>query len=63
MKIEAVRDGNAICALLGRNPQIGIMGCGDTLPDALRDLANAIEREKYSLPEPDPPPPKLERVK
>jgi hypothetical protein len=51
MKIEAVRDGNAICALIGSDPQSGIVGCGETLPEALRDLAGAIERERYPLPE------------
>jgi hypothetical protein len=62
MKVEAVRDGHAICTLIGPEPQSGIMGCGETLPQALRDLADPIERERYTLPELAPPP-KLERVK
>jgi hypothetical protein len=54
MTIEIVRDGNAIIALIGRNLQDGISGVGDTVPEALRDLANAIEREKWQMPELDP---------
>jgi hypothetical protein len=63
MTIEIVRDGNAIIALIGRNLQDGISGVGDTVPEALRDLANAIEREKWQMPELDPPAPQPIRVK
>lgn len=38
-------DGNQICAMIGSNPMEGIAGFGDTLADALRDLANEIEKE------------------
>jgi hypothetical protein len=51
MTVQLVRDGNAIIALIGPNLQDGIAGCGDTAPEALRDLADAIEREKWPLPQ------------
>jgi hypothetical protein len=51
MTIEVVLDGNAIIALIGRDLQTGIAGAGDTVPEALRDLASALEREKIRFPE------------
>ena len=63
MTIELVRDGNAIIALIGRDLQVGVSGCGDTASEALRDLADAIERERYPLPELDPPAARPVRVK
>lgn len=38
-------DGNQVLALIGSNIQEGCAGFGDTLPDALRDLASEIEKE------------------
>jgi len=38
-------DGNKVCALIGSNLQEGVSGFGDNLPDALRDLADELERE------------------
>ena len=38
-------DGNQVLALIGSNIQEGVCGFGDTLPDALRDLATQIEHE------------------
>jgi hypothetical protein len=62
-KVQLVRDGNAIIALIGPDLQTGIAGSGNTAPEALRDLANAIEREKRPLPELEPEQPKPVRVK
>ena len=38
-------DGNQIAAMIGTNPHEGVWGFGDTLADALRDLATQIESE------------------
>lgn len=38
-------DGNQVLALIGPNIQEGTAGFGDTLPDALRELATEIEKE------------------
>jgi predicted RNase H-like HicB family nuclease len=43
--IECRCDGNQVYALIGKDYMEGCVGFGDTLADALRDLANAIERE------------------
>ena len=63
MTVQLVRDGNAIIALIGRDLQVGIAGYGDSVPEALRDLATAIEREQAVFPEMEPPPGKPVRVK
>jgi hypothetical protein len=63
MMVELFRDGDTIIATIGRNPQVGVSGIGNTAPEALRDLAYAIERERYPLPDLEPPPGKIERVK
>ena len=55
MTIQLVRDGDTIIALMGRNLQEGVSGYGDTVPEALRELASAIEREKWEFPELEPP--------
>jgi len=38
-------DGDQIVAMIGPNPMEGVCGYGDTLPEALRNLANELERE------------------
>ena len=38
-------DGNQVCALIGENIHDGAAGFGDTLPEALRCLADELERE------------------
>lgn len=38
-------DGNQICALIGSDLHDGVAGFGDTLADALRSLADEIEKE------------------
>ena len=63
MTVQLLRDGDSIGAMIGRDLQTGIAGFGNTAPEALRDLADAIEREHYPLPELEPPAPKLKRVK
>jgi hypothetical protein len=50
MTIELVWDGDSVIALIGRDLQTGIAGVGDSASEALRDLANAIERKKWQLP-------------
>ena len=55
MTVELVRDGNAIIALIGRDLQVGVSGCGNSVPEALRDLATAIDRERRVFPEFEPP--------
>lgn len=39
------KDGTAWCALLGINLVEGVGGFGDTISEALRDLASKIEKE------------------
>lgn len=41
------RDGDQICALIGENLQTGVAGFGSTAGDALRDLAQAVDREGW----------------
>ena len=42
-QISIAKDGNSWCALLGQDLQNGISGFGETVQQALRDLANKIE--------------------
>lgn len=44
--VQVFRDVDAICALIGPDIQSGVGGFGDTVPDALRDLASQIEAER-----------------
>ena len=41
------RDGNKIMALVGPNLQDGIGGFGDTIAEALRNLADNMEKEGW----------------
>jgi hypothetical protein len=45
--IELSRDGNQWCALVGENLQEGAAGYGDTVADALRNLAEQPDLLKY----------------
>ena len=45
--VSVQRDGAKIVAMVGPNLQDGIGGFGDSIPEALRDLADAIERERW----------------
>ena len=47
--IDVSRDGNKISALIGPNLQEGLGGFGDTVPVALRDLADQMEAEGYRV--------------
>ena len=38
-------DGNQVSACIGDDPHTGVWGFGDTLADALRNLADGIEAE------------------
>lgn len=48
-----MRDGTQVVALLGPDVQAGISGFGDTVIEALRDLVDQMECEKYRLEEID----------
>jgi hypothetical protein len=43
--IGVVQEGNKIMATVGRDLVVGAAGCGNTIPDALRDLAAALDRQ------------------
>jgi hypothetical protein len=45
--IMVAPDGNKIVAMIGRNLQEGLGGFGDTIPEALRDLADMMEKEGW----------------
>jgi len=42
-QVAITKDGNAWCALIGKDLQDGISGFGDTIQQALRDLADKIQ--------------------
>jgi|GEM_PF-6266660 len=42
-QVSIAKDGNAWCALLGQDLQNGISGFGETVQQALFDLANKIQ--------------------
>jgi len=44
-----MRDGTQICAMLGPDIQTGICGFGDTVIEAVRDLVDQMECEKFRL--------------
>jgi hypothetical protein len=46
-RIELPKGSNAWAAILGPNLQEGVGGFGETVPEALRDLAAQIERERW----------------
>jgi hypothetical protein len=43
--VQISKDGDQMCALIGENIHEGTAGFGDTVPDALRDLANQLQTE------------------
>jgi flagellar basal body P-ring protein FlgI len=45
--VEITQDGNKACALIGSDLMVGIAGFGDTLTEALRDLANELDKGDY----------------
>lgn len=49
--VECRCDGNQVYALIGSDYMTGVVGFGDTLPDALRALADELEREVGQEPE------------
>ena len=55
MTVELNREGNMIIAMIGRDRQAGIAGYGESAAEALRDLAAALQYEKWPLPELEPP--------
>jgi len=63
MTVELQRRENMVIAMIGRDLQAGIAGYGESAAEALRDLAAALQCEKWPLPELDPPVERLVRVK
>ena len=51
MTVRVIRDGSGIIAMAGDDPQTDPMGSGASLPNALRDLADCIERENWHHPD------------
>src|SRR5689334_16109259 len=45
IEIKLYRDGNKICALVGQDLVVGVAGFGDSVHEALRDLADNLIRE------------------
>ncbi len=54
--VECRADGDQILALIGPNLAEGVHGFGDTLPEALRDLADSIDAETAFEQVPPAPP-------
>jgi hypothetical protein len=50
-EIKLIWDGNAICALIGDDLAVGCGGFGESVPAALRDLANNIDAGDISRDE------------
>jgi hypothetical protein len=48
-RIAVYRDGNQMGAQIGPDWVKGIAGFGDTVPDALRDLAYSFDKHQYQL--------------
>ncbi len=42
-QVSIAKDGNLWCALIGQNLQDGVSGFGESVQEALRDLANRIK--------------------
>ena len=65
--VGVVVDGNQIMAVMGSDLVQGIAGFGDTIPEALRDLADTIVRKYWRSPTvdlaADPPRKPLQVVK
>lgn len=43
LKPALYKDGNAVCCVLGPDPQEGIFGCGDNPEEALEDWENHLK--------------------
>jgi len=48
IRVRVFRDGSEVCALIGRDLGEGIAGFGTTPSDALRALAEQLEKEAQS---------------
>jgi hypothetical protein len=48
-RIAIFRDGNQMCAMIGPDLVVGLGGFGDTVPEALRDLAAGFTQHGYRL--------------
>jgi hypothetical protein len=47
--VGVVQEGNQIMAMIGKDLVVGLAGFGDTIHDALRDLAAALDKEGIVL--------------
>ncbi len=48
-RIAVFRDGNMMGAMIGPDLVIGLGGFGDTVSDALRDMADYFDKHSYSI--------------
>jgi len=48
-RIAIFREGNQMCAMIGPDLVVGLGGFGDTVPEALRDLAGGFKEYGYRL--------------
>jgi hypothetical protein len=62
-EIELAWDGNLVSALTGEDLVIGVSGFGNTIPDALRELADNLIREAVWVEIPDQETIDLSRVR
>lgn len=44
-QVSIAKDGDSWCALIGQDLQNGVSGFGETVQEALRDLANRIQEQ------------------
>jgi len=54
--IQLVKQDGSVCALIGPDPEHGIVGFGNTADEALSDLAWAIEAQQYESSNESPRP-------
>jgi hypothetical protein len=52
-QIDLAWDGNLVSALIGKDLVVGVSGFGETIPDALRELANNLIGEAVWIEIPD----------
>jgi hypothetical protein len=45
--IRVTRDGNTIIAMVGPDLEVGLGGFGQTIPEALQNLADNMEKEHW----------------
>jgi hypothetical protein len=53
LKPIVFREGEMYCCLLGPNPQTGVMGCGDTADESVRDWDDRLKEHLSNAGEDD----------